>query len=78
MAYTQLTLSVRKKLEKLLKEKVTIRQAAKELKIAPQTLYVELRKVLSKSDYDAKRYGFYSAEKGQEMEEQKALKRLRR
>lgn len=78
MAYIQLTLSVRQKFEKLLKEKVTIRQAAKELEIAPQTLYVELRKVLNKTDYKAKRYELYSAKKGQEIEEQRVFERLRR
>lgn len=78
MAYVQLTLSIRRKLEELLKEKVTIQQAAKEVRIARQTLYTELRKVLSKTDYEAKRYELYSAEKGQEIEEQKAFEKLRR
>lgn len=78
MAYVQLTLSIRRKLEELLKEKVTIQQAAKEVGIARQTLYTELRKVLSKNDYEAKRYELYSAEKGQAIEEQRVFERLRR
>lgn len=78
LTYIQMTLSVRQKLEELLKKKVTINQASKEIGTGAHTLYKEVRKVLSQEDYDARRYDLYSAKRGQEIEEQKVLERLRK
>lgn len=78
MSYIQLTLSVRRELEKLLKENVTINQASKKIGTGHRTLYEEVKKVLSEKDYKARHYDLYSAEKGQEIEEQKVLERLRK
>lgn len=76
MANIKMTLSVRRKLEEMLKKKVAIADIAEAIGASRNHVYNELSHFLSAEDYAAKRYENYSAAKAQKRAEKEMVDRI--